>query len=164
MRLNATRRRSLVSAYATVRHLLRQMEEAAGSGRSPSGVGSPLTPLPPDLSEAVIVPLRQLESRLHEAAQRLAPAELAAFEQPQGTGSTLVWVSNLLERIRYVVDDLHPSRQQRYGSVEDDEGQTLGVLHEELASLISASREVLNALGIPSKHDQQAGAGHESPP
>lgn len=140
------KRRHLVSAYATVCHLLRQMEEAVRDGRSPTGVGAPLTPLSPAQAEPVLAPVRELKDRLHQIAQELAPRELADLERPQSLNNTLVQLSNLLDHIRISVDDLHPRRVRKYGAVGSDEEALLGLLHEELFRQVQASRNCLDTL------------------
>ena len=141
--LNAAMRRHLVSAYITVNHLLRQMEEGAAEGRSPTGVGSPLTPLEAARAEPVLAPLREVRARLRELAAELAPRELAAFEQPQTPNNTLVWMSNLLDRIRGAVDGLAPGRMRKYGGLTDEQRARQQAMHEELSALVASAREAL---------------------
>jgi hypothetical protein len=142
--LTAQKRRHLVSAYATVRHLLRQLQEAGDEGRSPSGIGAPLTPVRPGLTEAVAAPLLALAKRLRAAAAELAPDELAAYETPQPPRNTLNWMSNLLDGIRAAADNLQPRRMSKYGVVGAEEAAALTALHEELAALVKAARSALD--------------------
>ncbi len=60
MRLDSAMRQHLVSTYSLVRHLIRQLEEATTEGRSPTGVGSPLSPLSDEHAQAILTPLRSL--------------------------------------------------------------------------------------------------------
>jgi hypothetical protein len=143
-RLKAARRRHLVSAYSTASHLLRQMEEAGREGRSPSGVGAPLTPLPPERLESILAPLRNLKVRLRAAAADLAPQELAALETVQGPRSTLNWMSNLLDHVRVAVDNLQARRMAKYGAVAPEEAQALDAMHAALAACVAAAREALD--------------------
>ena len=143
MRLESAQRRHLLSAYATVQHYLRLMEEAAGEGCSPTGVGSPLTPLPHKLSEEILHPLRTLQDELRQELLRRAPEELLEHEQPQGLSNSLVWMSNLLEHIRQAVDGLTPARLRKYGALTTDQRNELAALHGELAMRVQQARTAL---------------------
>jgi len=143
MALSSAQRRHLVSAYTTVSHLLRQMEEAGAEGRSPTGVGSPLTPLPLEEVSAVCASLRELQVLLREHAAALAPEELAAFERPQALGNTRVWLSNLREKIRASVDSLHPDQMRKYGPQPEADREVLAALHGDLAVAVQQARAVL---------------------
>lgn len=156
MALSSGQRRHLVSAYATFGHMLQQMEEAALEGRSPTGVGSPLTPLPAGEVAAVCGPLQRLHERLRETVAQLAPEELADFERAQGPHNTRVWLSNLLEKARATVDSLHPDRMRRYGQATDGQ-QRLLALHQEMLSLINEARAALDAQVEAEKQRRRAG-------
>ncbi|NPV48959.1 MAG: hypothetical protein HPY69_18615 [Armatimonadetes bacterium] len=155
MALSSGQRRHLVSAYATFGHMLRQMEEAALEGRSPTGVGSPLTPLPAEEVAAVCGPLQRLQECLREAVAELAPDELADFERAQGPHNTRVWLSNLLEKARAAIDSLHPDRMRRYGQPTDDQKQLLS-LHQEMLSLMAEARAALEAQVAAEKERRRA--------
>jgi hypothetical protein len=124
--------------------MLEQMERAA-EGHSPSGLGAPLAPLPAERSEPILAPVRQLRDHLRAAAARMAPAELAEFEQLQSLNNTFVWLSNLLARIRMAVDDIRPSNMGKYGTVEEEERDALVSLHRELMEKIQVSRKAADA-------------------
>jgi hypothetical protein len=145
MALTSGQRRHLISTYASVSHMLRQMEEAATEGRSPTGVGSPLTRLSPLEVEAIFGSLRRLETKLKREARALAPEELAAFEEPQSTHNTRVWLSNLLEKVRQAVDSLQPDQMRKYGSTDDSDGAKLASLHSKLSAEVQTAREQLDA-------------------
>ena len=141
MALNSGQRRHLISTYASVTHLIRLMEEAATEGRSPTGVGSPLTRLSPLEVEAIFGSLRRLETKLRREAATLAPEELAAFEEPQSTHNTRVWLSNLLDKIGAAVDSLQPDQMRKYGPTDDD--ARLASLHSKLSAEVQTAREQL---------------------
>ena len=144
MGLSSGQRRHLISAYATVSHLLRQMEEAGTEGRSPTGVGAPLGRLPADEVNAVCGPLREMQARLRERAAALAPEELAAFEQPQSAPNTRVWLSNLLEKIRGTVESLAPREMRSYGTASDHDEDGLAALQAEMLAKIHRARTPLD--------------------
>ena len=146
VRLSSAKRRHLVATYATVSHMLRQMEEAAHDGRCPTGVGAPLTPLPSGQAEPVLAPVRRLCDRLRELARELAPRELSHFERSQSLNNTVVWLSNLLDHVRISVDDLHSRKMRKYGEVGADEGALLESLHSELFGEVQAARHYLDAM------------------
>lgn len=108
-------RRHLLSLYLAACDYCRQLEGALQEGNSPTGFGSPLTPLPPGNAEAVLAPVRQYLGELREFVRRHAPEELAAHEQVQPLSNTAVWASNLLERLRQITEELAPDRLRRYG-------------------------------------------------
>lgn len=141
--MTPAQRRHLVAAYSMARHKLQQMEELAAHGRSPTGLGPPLSPLPPDLAEPFLAPLRQLCQELRSAAAELAPEELANAEAVQGRASTLIWLSNLLEGMRAASDSLSPARLQRYGSLAPGEQVLAADLVERLEALLNRSRAAL---------------------
>lgn len=142
LELQGAKRRHLLSAYAHLAHALRQMAEAA-EGRSPTGVGPPLTPLDPDVVEPILAPLRSLKARFRSVVAQLAPAELAAFEASQPRHNTFVWLANLLDAIRMAVDGIQPSRMGRYGRGTSEEQAALAVLHEELSRKLRRARAAL---------------------
>ena len=145
MGLSSGQRRHLVSAYATVSHLLLQMEEAGSNGRSPTGVGSPLTPLPANELDAIISPLRDLQARLRERAAALAPLELAAFERPQSAAVTRVWLSSLLEKLREAVDGLRPRKMRSYGVWTEADERSAAELHAELTAKVHEARAAIKS-------------------
>lgn len=144
MALSSGQRRHLVSAYATFCHLLRQMEDAAAEGHSPTGVGSPLTPLPAEETASICEPLQRLQQGLRQAVAELAPGELADFERAQGPHNTRVWLSNLLEKARAAVESLHPDRLRRYGPETEDQQRDLLVLHREMRNYLQEARAALD--------------------
>jgi hypothetical protein len=143
MPLSAAQRRHLVSTYAVVCHLVRQLQEATEEGRSPTGVGSPLSPLPAEAVEPFLSPLRRLQQTLRAHLIRLAPAEVREFERPQGPSSTILWMSNLLDHVREAVDGLAPSKMARYGRLKPDAAREMSQIHESLAALVGESRHAL---------------------
>ena len=113
--LRRQQRRHLLSLYLAACHYARQLEGALQAGTSPTGFGSPLTPLPPDQAEAVLGPIREYVQELRQFVSEHAPEELAAHEQVQPASNTAVWSSNLLERMRQIADEFAPDRLRRYG-------------------------------------------------
>ena len=142
---SAAKRRHLVSIYARVRYALAQMQEASREGRSPTGVGPPLTPLATEQADEILAPLRDLEHRLRKITHELAPRELAALERPQPLNNTLVWLSNLLDHIRISVDGLQPQRMKKYGRQSAEEADALSAIHAELFRRIEQARDSLDA-------------------
>ncbi len=108
-------RRHLLSLYLAACDYYRQMEGALRQGESPTGFGSPLTPLPPEHAEAVLAPVQRYLRELREFVRKYAPDELAAHEQVQPLSNTAVWASNLLERLRQITEEFAPERLRRYG-------------------------------------------------
>jgi hypothetical protein len=108
-------RRHLLSLYLVARDYAQQLEGAVRTGKSPTGFGAPLTPLPPDTADEVLAPMHDFMERLRNFVQQHAPEELAAHEQVQPAGNTAVWASNLVERMRQVAEELAPERLRGYG-------------------------------------------------
>jgi hypothetical protein len=146
MPLSRGQRRHLVSVYATICHLLRQMEDAATEGRSPSGIGAPLTAIAADDTAAILQPLIDLRERVRRLAVQCAPEELAGYETPQSPTATMVWLSNLHNRVRAAVDDLQPGRVRKYGPISAEQAEMVGQLHAELLQMVLAARPALDAV------------------
>jgi len=141
--LNSGQRRHLVSIYATATHYLHLMEDAAAAGRSPSGVGSTLTPLNPESADPILGPVRELRTRLRAIAEELAPRELSELESPQPPAQTLLWMSNLLQRLRSCAESVGPRRVTRYGDLSEDIAETLAATQRELQALVAEADQAL---------------------
>ncbi len=139
------RRRHLVSAYAELARSLRQMEDAA-EGRSPTGFGSPLTPLDADSVKPILRALHRLKALVRALVAELAPEELTALESVQSRHNTLVWFANLLDTIRAAVDSIQPSRMNRYGEAPPHETAALAARHEEFCQELRRARSALEQL------------------
>lgn len=135
--LSSGQRRHLVSVYATATHYLHLMEDAAANGRTPTGVGSALTPLPPATADEVLGPVREMRSRLRAMAEELAPVELSELESPQPRAQTLLWMSNLLQRLRSCAESIGPRRMKRYGELSEDIVEALAATQRELQALVA---------------------------
>lgn len=146
--LSSGQRRHLVSVYATATHYLHLMEDAAAAGRSPSGVGSALTPLSPTTADEILGPVRELRRRLRALAEELALAELRELESPQPPAQTLLWMSNLLQRLRSCAESVGPRRMRRYGELSESVVETLDTTQRELQALVAeADQKVQEAVG-----------------
>ncbi len=144
--LSQGQRRHLVSVYATICHLLRQMEDAAAEGRSPSGIGAPLTAISAEDTAVIMQPLCELRERVRRLAAQYAPEELAGYETPQSPTATMVWLSNLHNRVRAAVDDLQPGRVRKYGPMSAEQTEMAEELHAELLAMVLAARPALDAV------------------
>lgn len=145
--LSSGQRRHLVSVYATARHYLQLMEDAVAAGRSPSGVGAALTVLDQATADRMLEPVRELCGRLRLMAQELAPQELQELESPQPRAQTLLWMSNLLQRVRSCVESIGPRRMKRYGELGESLGSRLAEAEHDLLALVArADRAVQEAV------------------
>lgn len=134
--LRRQQRRHLVSLYLAACDYARQLEGAIREGRSPTGFGSPLSPLPPEQADAVLGPVGDFLQQLREFVEAHAPEELRSHELVQAESNTSVWASNLLERLRQLAEELGPERLNRYGQT------TL-----PLAELEKRKHDLLEAIG-----------------
>lgn len=134
------RRQHLLALYVSAYDYAHQLEEALLLGRSPTGYGSPLTPLAPEVAEGILAPVKAYLARMRDLVARYASEELAAHEAVQPEENTLVWASNLLERLRQIADDFTPRRMRRYGGSPGDP-KDLSALHDDLLPLIAAARD-----------------------
>lgn len=134
------RNQHLLAIYVSASDYARQLEEALTLGRSPTGYGSPLTPIDPEAAEAILAPVRAYLARMRELVACHAPDELAAHETVQPVENTMVWASNLLERLRQLADDFSPRRMRKYGGPPGDPAD-MAALQEELVALIASARE-----------------------
>ncbi len=135
-------RQHLLALYITACDYARQLEEAVTQGHSPTGYGPPLTPLPEDVAEALLAPVRAYLAQMRDLVARHAPRELATFETRQPAANTVVWASNLLERLRQVSEDLAPTRMRRYGS-DPAWAEQYAEASDRLARLVAEARGVL---------------------
>lgn len=157
------RRQHLLSLYVSACDYARQLEGALVEGRSPTGYGSPLTPLDAETAEAILERVRKYLEKLRGFVEELAPRELEAHERAQPRANTLVWASNLLERLRQIGEELSPRRLSRYGQMPC-EPERVRALRDELVALIAEARE---AGGLPDGVPGRAGApveGHRVRP
>ena len=138
--LERQRRQHLLALYVSAADYAHQLEGALLLGRSPTGYGSPLTPLAPEVAEEMLAPVREYLARMRDLVSRYAPDELAAHEAVQPAENTFVWASNLLERLRQLGDDFSPRRMRRYGGSPGDPKE-LSALQEELVALVAAARD-----------------------
>jgi hypothetical protein len=151
------RRQHLLSLYVSACDYARQLEGALVEGRSPTGYGSPLTPLDAETAEAILGHVRKYLEKLRGFVEELAPKELEAHERAQPRANTLVWASNLLERLRQIGEELSPRRLSRYGQMPC-EPERVTALRDELLALIAEARE---AGGLPDGVPGRAGAPAE---
>lgn len=151
------RRQHLLSLYVSACDYARQLEGALLEGRSPTGYGSPLTPLDAGTAEAILGRVREYLRKLREFIEELAPEELQAHERPQPRANTLVWASNLLERLRQIGEELSPRRLGRYGELPCEAERITGV-RDELLALLEEARE---AGGLPSGAPDRAAPSPE---
>lgn len=145
-KLSAAKRRHIVAAYVNICDALRRLEEAALEGRSPTGTGAPLTPLPHDRATELLRPLCRLREQMRQHVAELAPAELAEVETAQSPANTLVWVANLLDVVREAVDGVQPSKVRKYGPCNDQEKHSLEAIHRKLSEYVSEARCTLERL------------------
>ncbi|MCX7600027.1 MAG: hypothetical protein N2512_14340 [Armatimonadetes bacterium] len=139
------RRQHILSLYVSACDYARQLEGALLEGRSPTGYGSPLTPLDVETAEAILERVREYLRKLRDFVEELAPRELEAHERPQPQANTLVWASNLLERLRQIGEELTPRRLSRYGDLPC-EAERFTAVRDELLALLEEARE---AGGLP---------------
>ncbi len=148
-RIDARRRKQIVRTYAAMAHMLDQLERIVREGAPPSGVGSPLTPPPREVADALEHELECLGDRLRAAIAARAPDELAEHEKRLPLAVTYMWIANLLQRMRETAETLQPSWQRRYGELSPAASQALEELCAEVAGAIAdAEAAILQAMGL----------------
>ncbi len=141
--LGRQQRRHLLALYIAACNYARQLEGALLLGTSPTGYGAPLTPLSADEAEAVLAPVRDSLAQMRHFLAQYAPRELAEHETLQPRNNTVVWASNLLERLRQIAESLSPRRLRRYGeAVPRLEPSAQDLRRELLAALAEARRSL----------------------
>lgn len=149
------RRQHILSLYVSACDYARQLEGALLEGRSPTGYGSPLTPLDAETARAILERVREYLQKLREFVEELAPEELRAHERVQPQVNTLIWASNLLERLRQIGEELSPRRLSRYGEMPCDP-QRVTALRDKLLALLEEAREAGGLpRGVPGRHAPQ---------
>ena len=145
-------REHLLALYITACNQVRKLRRLLLEGESPTGYGSPLTPLSPDEAEAVLRPAEEYLERLREFVAERAPEELAAHEAIQPEQNTRVWAANLLERLRQTADDLSERRLKRYGVSSPEDLARAEALRQRLTALVAEAVQELEHDG-PSPTD-----------
>lgn len=134
----------LLSSYLTMEEYVGDLEKVAVQGKSPSGSGPPLTPLPPEQWAALEEPLQALLDSARAALEELAPEALAQQEQAAGPARTRQWVQVLLGRLEEVIDDLEPERLGRkYGDLPPDEAARLRVHQQQMKRAVQRAARAL---------------------
>ena len=136
-------RQHLLALYITACNHARKLRRVVLEGESPTGYGSPLTPLPRDEAEAILRPIEEFLRRLRTFVAERAPEELAAHEAIQPPENTRVWASNLIERLRQTADDLAPHRLKRYGVSSPEDLDTADTLRRQLTDLTARATKAI---------------------
>jgi len=148
----------LLSSYLTMEEYIGDLEKVAVQGRSPSGSGPPLTPLPPEQWAALEEPLRALLDSARAALEELAPEALRRQEQVAGPARTRQWVQVLLGRLEEVIDDLEPDRLGRkYGDLPPEEAARLRAHQQRMKKGVGQARRMLGKALTPPGQEQPAG-------
>lgn len=136
----------LLSSFLTMEEYVGDVEKVALQGRSPSGSGPPLTPLPPAQWKALEEPLQALLGSARAALEELAPEVLRQQEQVAGPARTWQWLQVLLGRLEEIIDDLDPERLGRkYGGLPPDEAARLGHHQQRMKKALQQAFQVLGA-------------------
>ncbi len=136
-------REHLLALYITACNQVRKLRRLVLEGESPTGYGSPLTPLPPDEAEAILRPAEEYLDRLREFVAERAPEELAAHEAVQPEQNTRVWAANLIERLRQTADELSERRMKRYGVGSPDNIGQAEALRQQLLALVAQAVDAI---------------------
>lgn len=140
----------LLSSYLTMEEYVGDVERVALQGKSPSGSGPPLTPLPPEQWAALEEPLRALLNSARAALEELAPEALRQQEQTAGPSRTWQWLQVLLGRLEEIIDDLHPERLGRkYGRLLPPEAARLSIHQQRMKKALQQALQALGTPGLP---------------
>jgi len=134
----------LLSVYRTLKRLVEEIEDVAVRGRSPSGSGPALPPLPPSEWTALQEDLQRLLGQVRALVADLAPEELQEFEQPQSLDRARSWIAILLGRIGELFDDLEPRNiARRFGEIPPEEA---AIMEEWLDRIEDTWQKAVEAL------------------
>ena len=139
----AQQRRHLLALYLAACDYADRLRRALLQGASPTGYGSPLTPVEAGAAETILSAVDEYLTLMREFVNRHAPDELAAYETPQPEDNTLVWASNLFERLRQIADDMAPDRLKKYGEDQADIFEDAERLQEALLDRLAQARRLV---------------------
>jgi len=135
-----------LAVYQAASECVRQLEGVLIDARAPSGTGSPLHPFDEEKARLIMTGGRKFCNRLRGFLAENAPQELERHETPQPAANTLVWVTNLLGRLRQIADDVVVDETQMEDGIDAETLVTtseLNALHADLVALCSAAQRVL---------------------
>ena len=137
------RRRHLVAQYMTVRRWRTQLQDTLLEGRSPTGYGAPLAPLPRDQAERVLAPVDALLDRLRQFVAEYAGAELREVERQRSPNETRRWTAVLLDRLRDAAGEIaDDARKRRHPTGLEQDAEDLV---QEADAAVAAALEALDA-------------------
>lgn len=149
----AQQRRHLLALYMSACDYAGKLRRALEQGASPTGYGSPLTPLDAEQAAAILAAVDEYLAVMRAFVSRHAPDELTAYELPQSQGNTLVWASNLLERLRQIADDVSPARLKRYGGQQSSTFEDAEQVQQELLARLEQARRLAQDVAAPDSDD-----------
>jgi len=137
-------RAHVISTFLTVSRYVEEMEEIATEGKSPSGVGQALSPLPPHAWHAIRASLDRMLRECELIAEAVTPAELEQHRTAAPLCATVTWLSVMLGRIEEALEELRPEVMERkFGKLPEETRRILAGGTDRARSAAGESREAL---------------------
>lgn len=120
-KLEDQQRSHVVCTFFTVGRYMEDVEEIAVSGKSPNGVGQALSPLPPEIWQALRDPLTRMLHECESMAEAVDAPELRQRRTRAPLSATITWISVMLGRIEEALDELRPEIMgPKYGEIPNE--------------------------------------------
>ena len=137
----------VISIFLTVSRFVEEIEEIAVEGRSPSGMGQVLSPLPKEDWQRICVPLKRLMNECKCAAKALSPIELKEQLTEAPLSTTLTWLSVMLGKIEETLEELRPEiMEPRFGEIPAEVREILAASACRALSTLGESRKALQSI------------------
>ena len=151
--LAAKQHRHLLALYLSACDYADKLRRALVQGESPTEYGSPLTPIDAEQAVAILADVDKYLTLMREYVSQHAPDELAAHELPQPQANTLVWASNLIERLRQIANDMSPAKLKKSGEEQSEVFRDTEQLQKELLTHIEQARRLVRDVAAPDSDD-----------
>jgi len=126
------------------------MEEIAVSGKSPSGVGQALSPLPPEAWQRIVAPLERIRRECESLAESLSPVELHEHRRKAALRKTLTWLSVMVGRIEEALEELRPEvMERRFGPLAGERRKELAIGARRALEALGDARRALREISPP---------------
>jgi hypothetical protein len=146
MEIGDQHRLHIISTFLTVSRYVEEMEEIAVEGKSPSGVGQALSPLPPGAWQPIATFLERIRAECEALAESFSPAQLHEHRVQAPLGATLMWLSVMLGRIEEAVEELRPEViERKFGPIGEEVRRELACGAEHAVRALEEARRALRA-------------------
>jgi hypothetical protein len=153
--MESQHRSRIISTFINVSRCIQEMEEIAIEGKSSSGGGQALSPLPIEWWKRIRVHLDCVLCECESLAESLSPVELNEHRTRAGISSTLIWLSVILGRVEEALRDICPETMEpKFGAISGEARETLTQGTTHALSAAFEARQALQTLLTPKHVDK----------